>query len=130
MTGVGPWLLIAALVGGLIAIQFAVRRFVTNQGKKISAVMDSCDYVVIEAHPDHAALLKSEFERNGWPFRSAAEAAGPGTLYTFTRGNGASPPLSRLFGVGGQRALLSDKKSGVDFQMKIKAHGPRSDLDA
>lgn len=130
MTGVSAWLLIAALLGGLIAIQFAVRRYVTSQGKKISAVMDACDYVVIEAHPDQAAFLKSDFERNGWPFRSATEAAGPGMLYTFVRSNGASPPLSSLFGVGGQRALLSDGKPGGDFQMKIKAQGPRSDLDA
>ena len=130
MTGVSAWLLVAALLGGLIAIQFAVRRYVTSQGKKISAVMDACDYVVIEAHPDQAAFLKSDFERNGWPFRSATDVAGPGMLYTFVRGNGASPPLSRLFGVGGQRALLSDNKSGVDFQLKIKAQGPRSDLDA
>lgn len=128
MTGIGAWLLIAALLGGLIALHFAVRRYVTNEGRKISAVMDACDYVVIEAHPDQAAFLKSDFEKNGWPFRSATEA-GPGMLYTFVRSNGASPPLSRLFGVGGKRALLSDKKSGVGFQMKIKAQGPRSDLD-
>ncbi len=128
MTGVGAWLLIAALLGRLIAIHLVVRRYVTNDGKKISAVMDAWDYVVIEAHPDQAALLKSDFERNGWPFRSATEATGPGMHYTFVGSNGASPPLSRLFGVGGKLALLSDKTSGVDFQMK--AQGPRSNLDA
>ena len=81
-----------------MAIHFAVRRYLTNEDKTISAVMDACDYVVIEAHPDQAAFLKSDFERNGWPFRSATEAAGP--------------------------------ESGADFQLKIKAQGPRSDLDA
>jgi hypothetical protein len=34
MTGVGAWLLITALFGGLIAIHFAVGRDVTNRGKK------------------------------------------------------------------------------------------------
>jgi hypothetical protein len=117
MTGVGACLLIVALVGGLIAIQFAVRRYVTNEGKKISAIVDACDYMVIEAHPDQ-------------PFRSAAGAAGPGMLCTFVRGNAGSPTLPRLFGAGGQRALLSDKESAVAFPMEIKAQGPRSDLDA
>lgn len=41
MTGVDAWLLIAALVGGAIAIQFAVRRYVTNEGKTMRAVIST-----------------------------------------------------------------------------------------
>ena len=127
MTGLTSILVPVAALG---VILWFVRRYVKREGAKISGILDACDYVVLEAHPQQGASLKADFEKHSWPFRSEAQTTGLGRLYTFVRRSNASPPLSRLLGVGTGTALLSGKKSEVDFQMKIKAHGPKKDLDA
>ena len=121
---------VSAVVASMAGLLFLIRRFVDRQSKKVASVLDACDYVVVETHPLQMSGLRSSFERNGWRFRRSEASAGAGVLSTFVRTGNGSPTLSQLLGMGHKSALLpSDWTADVDFQMKIKAHGPLSDLD-
>ena len=130
MSSVANWLAIGGAFAGFGAMLYAVRRYVLVQARKIAAILDPCDYVVIEAAPEQIAEVRSDFEKNGWRSESSKPTSGRGILTTFIRTSQQATPLSELLGVGGKTPLASAKKSASDFQMKIKAHGPLSDLRA
>jgi hypothetical protein len=127
---VGNWLAIAAAFGGFGAAFYGLRRLVAAQTQKICAVLDPCEYVILETAPEQLNDVRADFERNGWRAETSKSTSGRGILTTFVRSSKQAALLSEMLGVGGKRPLASAKMSNSDFQMKIKAHGPLSDLRA
>ena len=130
MSDPARWLPVAAIIAFLAAFLYLVRRIVERQAAKISAQLDACDYVVIEAAPEQLPAMKTDYEANGWRLAESKPYRGRGVLYTFRRIDGLSATLSELLGFGAKKPRGFVRDSDSDFQMKIKAHGSIRDLDA
>ena len=130
MSPLANWIGIAAVFGGIGAVLYALNRQVAAQTQKVCALLDGCEYVVLETAPEQLNDVRADFERNGWRAEPSKPTAGRGILTTFVRTSKQAARLSVMLGVGGKRPLASAKTSNSDFQMKIKAHGPLSDLHA
>ena len=124
-------LLPAAGVFAFLALfLFGVRKLVWRQSAKLAASLDQYDYVILETHSLQLPHIRSNFERNGWRLRGSKQTVSGGVLSTFVRVSADSALLSEMLGVGKERSLLTGDKSDVDFQMKVKAHGFQSELNA
>ena len=124
------WLPIAGIVAFTAAFLFGVRLLVNRQSAKIALQLDQYDYLIIETHPLQLPHVRSDFERNGWRLHGSKQTMGVGLLSTFVKVSDTSAPLSHLLGFGEKVAPFSTDRGNVDFQMKIKAHGFKSELNA
>jgi len=122
------WLPVAAIIAVLAAFLYLVRRIVERQAAKISAQLDAYDYVVMEAHPDQLPGLVEDFGADGWRLAGTKPGSADGVLYTFERTDDLAAPLSKALGFGAKAPRLSNRPN-VNFQMKIKAHGLRSEMN-
>ena len=120
-------------VAGIFAVVtvgfFGLRHWVNKETAKIRSTLDNCEYVLIEAAPEQLPGLREDFEGRGWRLSEIKPTNDNSELYRFEKVDGLASPLSQLLGFGEKRPKPSGTEPGSHFQMKIKAHGLRRDLN-
>ena len=128
MSDPARWLPVAAIIALMAAFLYLVRRIVERQTAKISVQLDAYDYVVMEAHPDQLPGLLEDFGADGWRLAGTKPGSAEGVLYTFERTDDLAAPLSKALGFGAKKEPGPANRPDVKFQIKIKAHGLKSEM--